>query len=235
MWKARAAALGFAVVSVGLLATPASAAQTVTKFRGKDANLVVSNCTPGSSAGTTCTAWNVFASQSRCLLSDGTVSKSPFLGLDKFRVKFTTTGFTFKLVRSYESTSVTLNVADNLSTASGRGVIPKSGDDIDVSFSLVANARAGFDPFEGRAEVRRLQDHRSPELRQPHRWRVGDHRRHDVSDGPAGLRLREHDRHERPDHDHPGDLPAPARPIGLRSSRGVCVCDRSRRRTEARG
>jgi hypothetical protein len=75
-------------------------------------------------------------------LSDGTVSKSAFLQLDKYRVRFTTTGFTFKLVRSFQSPSVTLNVADNLSTASGSGVIPKSGDDIDVSFSLVANAPA---------------------------------------------------------------------------------------------
>lgn len=141
MWKARAAALGFAVVSVGLLATPASAAQTVTKIRGKDANLVVSNCAPASPAGTTCIAWNVLASQSR-VLSDGTVSKSAFLQLDKYRVKFTTTGFTFKLVRSFQSPSVTLNVADNLSTASGSGVIARSGDDIDVAFSLVANAPA---------------------------------------------------------------------------------------------
>jgi hypothetical protein len=141
MWKARMAALGFAAVSIGLLATPASAAQTVTKFRGKDANLVVSNCIPGSPAGTTCTAFNVFASQSR-LLSDGSVTKSPFLGLDKFRVRFTNTGFTFKLVKSYQSTTVSLNVADNLSSASGSGVIRKTGDDIDVSFSLVANAPA---------------------------------------------------------------------------------------------
>ena len=134
-------AVGLAAVSIGLLATPASAAQTVTKIRGKDANLVVSNCTLGSPAGTTCTSWNVIASQSR-VLSDGTVSKSAFLQLDKYRVKFTTTGFTFKLVRSFQSPSVTLNVADDLSTASGRGVIQKSGDDIDVSFSLVANAPA---------------------------------------------------------------------------------------------
>ena len=141
MWKARVGALGFAAVSIGLLATPASAAQTVTKIKGKDANLVVSNCTLGSPAGTTCTSWNVIASQSR-VLSDGTVSKSAFLQLDKYRVKFTTTGFTFKLVRSFQSPSVTLNVADNLSTASGSGVIQKSGDDIDVSFSLVANAPA---------------------------------------------------------------------------------------------
>jgi hypothetical protein len=135
------AGLGFAALSIGLLAAPASAAETVTRFRGKDANLVVSNCTLGSPAGTTCTAWNVIASQSR-LLSDGTVSKSPFLQLDKFRVRFTTSGFTFKLVRSFQSTSVTLNVADNLSSASGSGVIRKTGDDIDVSFSLVANAPA---------------------------------------------------------------------------------------------
>ena len=135
------AALGFAALSIGLLAAPASAAQTVTKFRGKDANLVVSNCTLGSPAGTTCTAWNVIASQSR-LLSDGTVSKSPFLQLDKFRVRFTTNGFTFKLIKSFQSTSVTLNVADNLSSASGSGVVRKTGDDIDVSFSLVANAPA---------------------------------------------------------------------------------------------
>jgi hypothetical protein len=141
MWKVRVAALGCAAVSIGLLATPASAAQTVTKFRGKDANLVVSNCTLGSPAGTTCTAWNVFASQSR-LLSDGTVTKSPFLGLDKYRVRFTNSGFTFRLVKSYQSTTVSLNVADNLSTASGSGVIKRSGDDIDVSFSLVANAPA---------------------------------------------------------------------------------------------
>ena len=141
MWKARVGALGIAAVSVGLLATPASAAQTVTKIRGKDANLVVSNCVPASPAGTTCTSWNVIASQAR-FLSDGTVSKSAFLQLDKYRVKFTTTGFTFKLVKSFQSPSVTLNVADNLSTASGSGVIPKSGDDIDVSFSLVANAPA---------------------------------------------------------------------------------------------
>lgn len=139
MWKARMGALGLAAVSVGLLATPASAAETVTKFRGKDANLVVSNCTLGSPAGTTCTAWNVIASQTR-LLSDGTVSKSAFLQLDKYRVRFTTNGFTFKLVRSFQSPAVTLNVADNLSTASGSGVVRKSGDDIEVSFSLVANA-----------------------------------------------------------------------------------------------
>jgi len=139
MWKARMGALGLAAVSVALLATPASAAETVIKFRGKDANLVVSNCTPGSPAGTTCTAWNVIASQTR-LLSDGTVSKSAFLQLDKYRVRFTTNGFTFKLLRSFQSPSVTLNVADNLSTASGSGVVRKSGDDIEVSFSLVANA-----------------------------------------------------------------------------------------------
>ena len=141
MIKARAAALGLALVSVGLLTTPASAAQTVTKIRGKDANLVVSDCVPGSPAGTTCIAWNVIASQSR-VLSDGTVSKTSFLQLDKFRVKFTTTGFTFKLVKSFQSSSVTLNVADDLSSASGRGVVAKAGDDIDVAFSLVANAPA---------------------------------------------------------------------------------------------
>jgi hypothetical protein len=38
------------------------------------------------------------------------------------------------------SDSVRLNVADDLSSASGHGVVPKRGDDLDVSFSVVANA-----------------------------------------------------------------------------------------------
>ena len=141
MFKARVVALGLAAVSVGLLATPASAAKSVTKIKGKDVNLVVSDCVPGSPAGTTCTSWNLIASQSR-VLTDGTVSKTAFLQLDKYRVKFNSTGFTFKLVKSLQSSSVTLDVSDNLSRASGQGVVAKPGDDIDVSFSVVANAPA---------------------------------------------------------------------------------------------
>src|SRR5262245_62080674 len=141
MMKARLAVLGLAVTGVALLATPASAAKTVFKATGKDINLVVTDCPASGPAGTTCLSWTVFAAQQR-VLSDGTVTKSAFLQLDKYRIRLTSTGFTFKLVQSYTSDSVALDVEDALASASGAGTVPTATGKIDVKFALVANSPA---------------------------------------------------------------------------------------------
>ena len=140
---ARLSALGSAVVSVGLLATPASAAKTSTTIRGKDAHLVVTDCPASGPAGTKCLAWDLFAGQQR-VKTDGTVTKTASVILVKIRVTLTSTapGFKTKTVATYSTDAVQLNVGDDLASASGRAVIPLRGDDLDVSFALAANAPA---------------------------------------------------------------------------------------------
>jgi hypothetical protein len=154
MSKLRWSALGLAVVSVGLMATPAAAAKVVYRNTGKDATAVVTDCPASPVAGTKCIAWVAYASQNR-ENNDGTISRSGGLGLDKYRVKFTDpTTFTTTLVATGFTDNNSLVVPDNLSTATASGVVPvlrcdKRGrncttTNMTVSFSLTANAPADF-------------------------------------------------------------------------------------------
>ena len=149
MIKVRLAALGLAVLSVGVLATPASAEKTVTAFRGKGAVAYASDCPANSPVGTKCTAWAVYAQKNR-LNSDGTVSVTGGLGLDKFRVKITAGGFTLTPVAGGFNDTVAVQIDDDLSEASASGTVAvvkcnQKGKDCSttrtrVALSLDANA-----------------------------------------------------------------------------------------------
>ena len=123
MSKLRWGALGVAVLSVGLLATPASAAKVVTKFRDKGATAIVTDCPASGPAGTKCIAFVAYASKAR-FKEDGTVTAFASLGLDKYRVTLTSTGFTTKFLFGGFVDNVQLSVADDLSSASASGVVP---------------------------------------------------------------------------------------------------------------
>ena len=153
MSKLRWGALGVAVLSVGLLATPASAAKVVTKFRDKGATAVVTDCPASGPAGTKCIAFVAYASKAR-FKEDGTVTAFASLGLDKYRVTLTDTGFTTRFVFGGFVDNVQLSVADDLSSASASGVVPIEQcnargrnctvTNYPVSFSLNANAPEDF-------------------------------------------------------------------------------------------
>ena len=150
MSKVRWSALGLAVMSVVLLATPASAARVVIKFRDKGATAVVSDCpAANASPGTKCVAFVATASKLR-VRENGEVTRFPSLSLEKFRVTITDTGFVAVPVAFGVADNVKLSVADNLSSASASGVVPVQQCDRNgcrttnypVSFSLHANAPA---------------------------------------------------------------------------------------------
>ena len=153
MSKLRWGALGVAVLSVGLLATPASAAKVVTKFRDKGATAIVTDCPASGPAGTKCIAFVAYASKAR-FKEDGTVTAFASLGLDKYRVTLTSTGFTSKFLFGGFVDNVQLSVADDLSSASASGVVPIEQcnnrgrnctiTNYPVSFSLNANAPEDF-------------------------------------------------------------------------------------------
>jgi hemoglobin len=73
--KLRWGVAGLVMLSVGVLAIPASAAsRSVFKARGKELSAVVTSCPANAPAGTQCEAWLVFASQER-ITQNGTVER----------------------------------------------------------------------------------------------------------------------------------------------------------------
>ena len=151
MSKVRWGALGLAVMSVLLLATPASAAKVVTKFNGKGGTAIVSDCGTSPAVGTKCIAFVAVASQVR-IREDGTVTKLPSLSLEKYRVKIIQGGFETVFVFGGFTDVVKLQVADDLSHAKASGNVPIEQCDshgckitnFPVSFELHANAPADF-------------------------------------------------------------------------------------------
>ncbi len=151
MSKLRWGALGVAVASVVLVATPASAARVVTKFNGKGGTAIVSDCGTSPAVGTKCIAFVVAASQFR-VKENGTVTKFPSLSLEKFRVTIVAGGFETEPVFFGVTDVVNLQVADNLSHAKASGTVPIEQCDshgckvtnFPVSFELKANAPADF-------------------------------------------------------------------------------------------
>ena len=151
MSKVRWGALGVAVTSVLLLATPASAARVVTKFNGKGATAIVTDCPVNAQPGDRCIAFVASASQVR-IREDGTVTKLPSLSLEKFRVKIVQGGFETVFLFGGFVDNVNLQVADDLSRARASGNVPieqcnANGCKITnypVSFELHANAPADF-------------------------------------------------------------------------------------------
>ena len=151
MSKVRWSALGLAVMSVVLLATPASAARVVTKFNGKGATAIVTDCPANASPGTRCIAFVAVASQVR-IREDGTVTKLPSLSLEKYRVKIIQGGFETVFLFGGFTDVVKLQVADDLSHATASGTVPIEQCDqqgchitnFPVSFELKATAPADF-------------------------------------------------------------------------------------------
>jgi len=169
MIKVRLAALGLAVLSVALIATPASAEKTVTKFSGKGATAYVSDCPANAPVGTKCNAWAIYVQKNRLNL-DGTVSVFGGLGVDKFRVKFTAPAtFTLTPLGSGFNDTIAVQVADDLSTASGSGTVGlvkcnRRGKDCEttrtnVSLSLSANAPATY--FKDSTRTPKFEDCRT--------------------------------------------------------------------------
>jgi hypothetical protein len=141
--KTRLGALALAALTIGLLATPASAAQSVTRFRGKDATVLATNCN-FRDIGSKCTGWVVLAAQQR-VKSDGTVTKSASLELDKYRLTIIDVGVVdAKFLSTGVSDHVSLSIPADLSTASGHASVPSLVGSVSVSFSLTANAPADY-------------------------------------------------------------------------------------------
>jgi hypothetical protein len=141
MRKAGVGALGVTLVSVGLMATPAFATRSVTRFRNKDAITFVTNCN-FDKVGSTCLVYGIFAAQQR-VNSDGSVSKSASLELDKYRLKILDAfgGVRVTFLATALAQNVSLAIPDDLSRATASGAVPNLvGPKIPVSFSLTANS-----------------------------------------------------------------------------------------------
>jgi hypothetical protein len=155
MGKVRLGALAVAVALVAAVATPASAATVVNRFRGKDLNAIVTNCTMNATPGTICEAWSIFAAQQR-VRQDGSVTSTASLELTKFRVRLVRRepGFVATPVANGVSDNVSLSVATNLASASASGVATVvqcntrgtqcRSFDVHVTVHLTANAPLNF-------------------------------------------------------------------------------------------
>jgi hypothetical protein len=138
MFKVRLGALATAGMIVGMWATPAAAHnREVERVRDKDAILVVTDCPAQGPAGLKCLAFSIVAARHR-ERSDGSVTRDASLRVEKFRVTLTETSFRSRSVAVWVNDSVQLNVADDLSTATGHGKV--NHGTIDVAFALTANA-----------------------------------------------------------------------------------------------
>src|SRR5262245_44117859 len=135
MRKTRIVAFGIALASVILLTTPAFA-RDVTKFKDKDAIAFVTNC-KFDHAGERCLVFGIFAE----------VSNDPFFGrlarleLDKYRITVVDTAGSVDVnfVGAFVSPKVTLNIADDLSLATGKGTLASiGGSQVKVSFRVRA-------------------------------------------------------------------------------------------------
>ena len=178
MSKLRWGVAGLAMLSVGVLAIPASAAtRSVFKARGKELSAVVTTCPANAPAGTQCEAWLVFASQNR-MTQNGTVDRQGAMSADKFRLTATGSGFDVTHVGGGTGTPSALQVANTLATGSATGTIDfgcdpqATGCVASSGRHLVAadRQRAGQLLSEQVGErVRRLPQHRPVELSPAHR------------------------------------------------------------------
>jgi len=137
---ARIAAFGVALVSVGLMVTPASA-RSVTRFTGKDTIAFVTNC-KFDHVGERCLVYGIFAFKQR-VNSDGSVSSFASLELDKYRIKVLDTAgdVDVTFVAAGLGQNVQLNIADDLSNAHGSGTVGNVvGGRIKVSFNVTASS-----------------------------------------------------------------------------------------------
>ena len=153
MSKLRWGVAGVTLLSVGVLATPASAAsRSVFKTRGKELSAVVTTCPADTPAGTQCEAWLVFASQNR-ITQNGTVDRQGALSADKFQLSFTGSGFDVAHVGGGTGTPSAFHVANTLATGTATGTIDFGCDPlatgcvastVTISLQLTANAPANF-------------------------------------------------------------------------------------------
>ena len=153
MSKLRWGVAGVVMLSVGVLAIPASAAsRSVFKARGKELSAVVTTCPANAPAGTQCEAWLVFASQNR-ISQNGTVERQGALSADKFQLTATGSGFDVTHVGGGTGTPSALQVANSLATGSATGTIDFGCDPlatgcvtstVTLSLQLTANGPANF-------------------------------------------------------------------------------------------
>jgi len=153
MSKLRWGVAGLAMLSVGVLAIPASAAsRSVFKARGKELSAVVTTCPAQAPVGTQCVVWLVFASQYR-LQQNGAVDRHGALSADKFDITITPSGFDATHVAVGTGTPSSLRIADDLSTGSATGTLDVQCDPqatgcvastAAISLQLTANAPVSF-------------------------------------------------------------------------------------------
>jgi hypothetical protein len=153
MSKLRWGVAGLALLSVGVLVTPASAAsRSVFKARGKELTAVMTTCPAHAPVGTHCVTWLVFASQFR-LQQNGAVQGVGTLNADEFEITITPSGFDATHVAVGTGTPTTLRIADDLSTGSVTGTLDVQCDPqasgcvastAAISLQLTANAPASF-------------------------------------------------------------------------------------------
>ena len=154
MSKLRWGALGLAVLSVGLLATPASAnSKTSIKTKGKELYATLTDCPANAAPGTKCLAWVVDAAQLR-VKQDGTVDKQGSLFVDKYDITITANGYDSAFVGTGFGTPSRLQVANNLSKGSASGSVDLQTCDpqgsnctsskVTISFDLSANSPLSF-------------------------------------------------------------------------------------------
>jgi len=167
MRKARFAAFGVALVSVSLMATPAFA-RDVAKTSDKDALAFVTNC-KFDHVGEKCLVYGIFAVDHREIFNGVVTFRSTSLELDKYRITVldTSGGVNVNFVAAGFGQNVSLNIADNLTSASGSASVGNVvGSRIKVNFSLngipptlsssskqvfkIGNCRAEIDRFNGK-------------------------------------------------------------------------------------
>ena len=143
---------GLALVSILLMATPASASSKST-FKGKELYTTLTDCPSNGAPGTQCTAWVADAQQFR-VKQDGSVDKQASLFVDEYAITFTASGFDFAFVGTGFGTPSRFKVADNLSKGSAAGTVDLQTCDpqgqnctsssLTISFNLTAASRVSF-------------------------------------------------------------------------------------------
>jgi len=167
MRKTRLVAFGIALASVSLMATPAFA-RDVGKSSDKDALAFVTNC-KFDHVGERCLVYGIFALDHRELFNGVVTFRSTSLELDKYRITVLDSlgSVDVKFVAAGFGQNVSLNIADDLTSASGSASVGNVvGGRIGVSFALngipptfsssskqvfkIGNCRPEIDRFNGK-------------------------------------------------------------------------------------
>jgi len=140
---------GLALVSILLMATPASASsKTSIKSKGKELFATLTDCPANARPGTQCHGWVADAVQNK-LKQDGTVDKEGFLLVDEYAVTITASGYDATYLGTGTGTPKRIQIADNLSRGSVSGALDTLCDpqgnciaaNVPVSFNLTANGK----------------------------------------------------------------------------------------------